>query len=221
MPDWLAYVNGHLDRLSLPEAESSQVREELAAHLEDVYLSLRAQGVSESDASRLVCEQVPSWQELCRDILSAKSEAFMQNRVTQLWVPGLVTLFSAYALLALMQVAGLQAMTSHPGEPRGIVLYLPWMLCLPLIGAIGAYLSRRAQATGLRVYLAVSLPALALGAFFLLLFPLAFVIDPQVSLSIKATALAAGLLNWAILPGLALSLGAGLQSLRKLREVRS
>jgi len=57
--DWLAYVNGRLGRLSLPEVESAQVREELAAHLEDTYLSLRAQGVSESDAVRLACDQVP------------------------------------------------------------------------------------------------------------------------------------------------------------------
>ncbi len=218
MRDWLAYVNDHLGRLPLSEPESSQVREELAAHLEDSYLSLRAQGFSESDAARRVCDQVPSWQDLHRDILAAKSEAFMQNRVAQLWVPGLVTLFSAYALLALMQFAGLRAITSHPGEPRAIVLYLPWVLSLPLIGAVGAYLSRRARATGWRVFFAASLPALAFGAFFLLIFPLSFVIDRHVSLREKGTGLAAFMVNWVILPGLALSLGAALQSLRKMRE---
>lgn len=220
MPDWLACVNGKLGRLPLPEAESSQVREELAAHLEDTYLSLLARGVSESDAERLVCGQVPSWQELHRDILAAKSEGFMQNRVTQLWIPGLVTLFSAYALLAVMQFAGLRGMV-HPGEPRGIVLYPAWMLSLPLIGAVGAYLSRRARATGWRVYFAASLPALALGVFFLLVFPWSFVVDPQVPLRIKGIGLAAMMLNWVILPGFALSLGAALQSLRKMRETYS
>jgi hypothetical protein len=221
MLDWLACVNHRLGTLPLSEAEALQVREELAAHLEDTYLSLRAQGVPESEAVRLTCDQVSSWQELRRDILSAKSEAFMQNRVSQLWIPGLVTLFSAYALLALMQFAGLRVMAFHPGEPRGIVLYFPWMLSLPLIGAIGAYLSRRAQATGWRVYLAASLPALALGVLFLLIFPLAFVIDPQVSMSIKGTALAAAMVNWVILPGFALCLGVALQSLRKMRVPRS
>jgi hypothetical protein len=221
MLDWLAYVNHRLSRLPLSEAESLQVREELAAHLEDTHLSPRAQGLSESEAVRLTCDQVSSWQELRRDILSAKLEGFMQNRVSRLWIPGLVTLFSAYVLLALMQFAGLRAMSSHPGEPRGIVLYLPWILSLPLIGAIGAYLSRRAQATGWRVYLAVSFPALVLGAFFLLLFPLALLIDPQVSLPIKATALAAATVNWVILPGFALCLGVALQSLLKMRVPRS
>ncbi|HKI11556.1 MAG TPA: hypothetical protein VKA02_05530 [Candidatus Acidoferrum sp.] len=221
MPDWLAYVNDRLGHLAISQAESSQVREELAAHLEDNYLSLRAQGISESDAVRLTRDQVSSWQELRRDILAAKSEAFMQNRVSQLWIPGLVTLFSAYAVLALMQLAGLRAMVSHPGEPRGIVLYLPWMLSLPLIGAIGAYLSRRAQASGWRVYFAASLPALALGVFFLLIFPLAFVLDPHVPFRIKGTALAAMMVNWVILPAFALCLGVALQSLRKTPEARS
>jgi hypothetical protein len=221
MPDWLAYVNDRLGPLPLSLAESVQVREELAAHLEDSYLSLRAQGASESDAVRLTCDQVSSWQELRRDILAAKLEAFMQNRVSQLWIPGLVTLFSAYALLAVMQFAGLRVMVSHPGEPRGIVLYLPWILSLPLIGAVGAYLSRRAQATGWRVYFAAALPALALGVFFLLIFPLTFVIDTRVPLRIKGTGLAALMVSWVILPGFALCLGVALQSLRKMREARS
>jgi hypothetical protein len=221
MLDWLAYVNHRLSRLPLSEAEALQVMEELAAHLEDDYLSLRAQGVSESEAVRLACAQVSSWRELRRDILSAKLEGFMQNRVSQLWIPGLVTLFSAYALLALMQFAGLRAMTSHPGEPRGIVLYLPWILSLPLIGAVGAYLSRRAQATGWRVYFAASLPALALGVFFLLILPWSFVVDPQVPLHTKGTALAALMVSWVILPGFALCLGVALQSLRKMSVPRS
>ncbi len=221
MRDCLAYVNNHLRRLPLSEAESLQVKEELAAHLEDAYLSLRAQDVSERDAARLVCEQVPSWQQLHRDILAAKLEAFMQNRIAQLWIPGLVTLFSAYVLLALMQYAGLRAMTFHPGEPRGIVFYPLWLLSLPLIGAVGAYLSRRARATGWRVYLAVSFPALALGVLFLLIFPWSFVVDPQVSLHIKGAALAALMVGWVVLPGLALSLGVALQSLRKMGDAHS
>jgi hypothetical protein len=221
MPDWLAYVNERLGRLPLSDDERWQLIDEFAGHLEEFHLALRAQGLSKEEALRLTAAQVADWNAFRRKVLVAKQEALMHNRVKQIWIPGLVTLFSAYVLLALMQFAGLRAMTSHPGEPRGIVLYLPWMLSLPLIGAIGAYLSRRAQTTGWRVYLAVSFPALALGAFFLLLFPLAFLIDPQVSLSIKATALAAAIVNWVILPGFALCLGVALQRLHKMREAHS
>jgi len=123
MPDWLAYVNERLDRLSLPETESLQVREELAAHLEDMYLSLRAQGLSESDAVRLACDQVSSWQELRHKILSAKSEAFMQNRVSQLWIPGLVTLLGSTALIAVLEILGVRPpLMIHPGRPSSIFL---------------------------------------------------------------------------------------------------
>jgi hypothetical protein len=218
MPDWLAYVSGRLGCLPLSDDERRQLIDEFAGHLEEFYLSLRAQGISNEEALRRTAAQVADWNGFRREILSAKQEALMHNRIKQIWIPGLVTLFSAYVLLALMQFAGLRVLISHPGEPRGIVLYLPWILSLPLIGAVGAYLSRRAQATGWCVYFVASLPALALGVFFLLIFSLAFVIDPHVPLRTKGTTLAAMMVSWVIFPGLALCLGVALQSLRKMRE---
>jgi len=207
MPDWLAYVNGHLGRLSLPEAESLQVREELAAHLEDAYLSQRAQGVSESEAVRLTCDQVSSWQELRRDILAAKSEAFMQNRVSQLWIPGLVTLFGSAALLAVFEILGLRPLVLHPGDPSSIVLYFPWLFSLPLFGALGAYLSLRARAKGLAVHCAGAFPALIMAAALFAVLLVALVLDRHGSLRIVTSAFAAAILNWFLLPGFFLLLG--------------
>ncbi len=207
MPDWLAYVNERLDRLSLPETESLQVREELAAHLEDMYLSLRAQGLSESDAVRLACDQVSSWQEVRRAILAAKSEAFMQNRVKQLWVPGLVTLFGAAALLAVLQILGFRPFVIHPGQPSSIFLDVPWLLSLPLFGALGAYLSVRARAAGLAVHCASLFPVLVTAAAFLVIILASLILDRHVSLRIMTTAFAASVLNGVLLPGFFLLLG--------------
>lgn len=207
MPDWPAYVNERLDRLSLPETESMQVREELAAHLEDIYLSLRAQGLSESNAVRLACEQVSSWQELRRDILAAKSEAFMQNRVSQLWIPGLVTLLGSAALLVLFEFVGLRPLVIHPGDPSSMVLYFPWLFTLPVFGAIGAYLSLRARAKGLAVHCAGAFPALIMGAALLAIFLVALVLDRHGSLRIMTTAFAAAIFNWFLLPGFFLMAG--------------
>ncbi len=207
MPDWLAYVNEHLSRLPLSETESLQVREELAAHLEDSYLSLRAQGVSESEAIRLTCDQVSSWQELRRGILSAKSEAFMQNRVSQLWIPGLVTLFGSAALLAAFEFLGLRPLVLHPGDPSSIVLYFPWLFSLPLFGALGAYLSLRARAHGLAVYCAGVFPALIMAASLLVVSLGALVLDRHGSLRIVTAAFAAAILNWFLLPGFFLLAG--------------
>ena len=198
----------HLGHLALSEAESLQVREELAAHLEDSYLSLRAQGVSESEAVRLTCDQVSSWQELRREILAAKSEAFMQNRVSQLWIPGLVTLFGSAALLAAIRDSwACGPCVIHPGDPSSIVLYFPWLFSLPLFGALGAYLSLRARAKGLAVHCAGAFPALIMAAALLAVLLVALVLDRHGSLRIMTTAFAAAILNWFFLPGFFLLLG--------------
>ena len=220
MPDWLAYVDARLDRLSLPESESLQVREELAAHLEDTFLSLRAQGASESEAVRLTCAQVSSWQGLRREILAAKSEASMQNRVSQLWIPGLVTFFGAYVLLAIYQVLGFPLFVIHPGQPSSMVIYIYWLLSLPLLGALGAYLSLRARARGLAVHCAALFPALVMVAVLLVLLLVALVVDRHVSRIIMMSAFTAGVLNGIILPGFFLLLGDGvLQVVMKRRTL--
>ena len=219
MPDWSAYVREHLGSVDSALTGEEEIASELAGHLEECYAALRAQGIPEKEAFSRTCAQAGNWEKLRWGIASAKQEAMMHERVKQIWVPGLVTLLSSYIVLALLQWVGTRPLTSHPGEPRGVVFYVPWLLILPLIGAAGAYMSRRAQGKGWHVYIAASLPALALGAFFLLLFPLAFVIEPRVPLQIKGTAFVAFMLSWVILPGVLLSIGVALQGLRRMQGV--
>ena len=221
MPDWLAYVNEHLDPMSLPGTESVQVREELATHLEDTYLSLRAQGVSEFEAVRLTGEQVSSWQELRREILAAKSEAFMQNRVSQLWIPGLVTFFGSEVLLVAFDVLGLKPLVFHPGDPSSIVFYFPWLLSLPLFGALGAYLSLRARGQGLPVHCASLFPALIMAAVLIVVLVVALVLDRNASFRIVTSAFAAAIINWICLPAIFLLLGSTLLQLAMKRRVSS
>jgi len=218
VPDWLAYVNERLDRLSLPEAESLQVREELAAHLEDTYLSLRAQGVSESEAVRLTCDQVSSWQGLRRDILSAKSEALMENRVSQLWIPGLVTFFGSELLLVAFDVLGLKPLVFHPGDPSSIVFFFPWLLSLPLFGALGACLSLRARAKGLAVHCASVFPALIMAAVLIVVLVVAMVLDRHASFRIVTSAFNAAIVNWICVPAIFLLLGSTLLQLAMKRR---
>jgi hypothetical protein len=117
--------------------------------------------------------------------------------------------------LALLIWAGTQPVISHPGESRSVILYIPWLLGLPVIGAAGGYLSRRAHGTGWRAYLAGTFPALAIAVIFFVTFPFALVIDPQVVPEFKLSALATMTLSWVILPGIALCMGVALQGLRK------
>ena len=207
MPDWLAYVHDHLGHLAISQAESSQVHEELAAHLEDSYLSLCAQGVSEEDAARIVCEQVPSWQELQREILAAKSEPFMQNRVTQLWIPGLITLLGTSGLLAVFEIVGLRPLFIHFRDPYMLVLHFHWFFDLPLIGAFGAWLSLRSRSQGAVVHCAATFPSLVMAAVLCVIFVWGLFVDRDVFSAIKVVGFALFVLNWVLLPGFFLLLG--------------
>lgn len=215
MPDWRAYAREHLGSFGAARAQEEIVLHELVAHLEENYAALLAQGVPEEEAFSRTCERAGDWEELRRGIISAKQEGMMNDRVRRIWVPGLVTLLSSCTLMGLLQWVGARPIFLHPGEPRGVVFYLPWLFLLPLIGAAGGYLSRRAQGSVLRAYLAASFPAVALGAFLLLLFPLAFVLDRQVPLQIQATSFAAVMFSWVVLPAIAMCVGVALQGLHK------
>ena len=216
MPDWRFYVRDHLGSLCLPQTAEEEVVGELAGHLEELYAALRAEGVPEEKAVSQTCARAGNWEELRRGIVLARQEESMQDRVRQIWVPSLVTLVSSWGALALLIWA---AVTTHPSDPRGVILYLPWLLLLPVIGAVGGYLSRRARGTGWRVYLAGTFPALAAAIVFLLTIPSAFAfgINPKAVPGFRFAEVAAAAINWVILPGIALCMGVALQGLRKMQ----
>jgi hypothetical protein len=222
MPDWRAYVQDHLGSLSGPRTaeENGEVARELAAHLEEFHAALLARGAPEEEAFSQTCARAGNWQELRREIISAKQEGTMRVRVRQIWLPGLITFMSAYVVLCLLQRIGARPLYSHPGEPVGVISYLPWLFLLPLVGAACGYLSRRAQGDGWRVYLASCVPVLALAALFLVLFPVSFIVDKQVPPQTKVTTLIALMAGWVVLPGIALCAGVALQGLRRRPPIR-
>jgi hypothetical protein len=207
MPDWRAYVEDQLVAVSNSRAVDSEIIRELAEHLEEYYTELRAAGLSEERAHRLTCEKVGSWKQLREEIVSVKKEFLMQNRVKQLWIPGLVTLLASAALLSILEYIGIRPLVFHPGEPSSMVLYIPWLACLPVLGALGGFLSRRAQAGGLAPHFSSTFPALVMAVVLLLIFVGALFTDRQVSLQLKAIGFWAAGLNWVVLPGAALLLG--------------
>jgi hypothetical protein len=211
MPDWREYVRGQLIAASNYRPVDEDVVTELAEHLEQVYVELRTSGLSNAEALQQARKQAGNWTELRRGIELARQEGVMQVGVRQFWLPSLVTLFSAFAALAILIWAGVQPWMTHPAEPRGLVVYVPWMLVLPFIGAAGAYLSRRAQATPWKVYVAGAFPAFAIALLFLMILPWGFVVDPQVVPAFRLRGLAAGTISWVILPGIALCLGITIQ----------
>ena len=97
------------------------------------------------------------------------------------------------------------------GGPRTILPYVQWLLSLPFIGALGAYLSSRAGGSRGTVLLASVFPVLALTAAFVLMFPIDLIVERiigrQVDFSIVATALLRDGIGWILIPGAALFVG--------------
>jgi hypothetical protein len=213
MRDWEALVDRHLAGLALEPAERAEVIAELAAHLAESCEELRKQGITEEEAVRRTVTQVEDWQDLRRRIQIARTkENLMTNSVKQFWLPSLLTLLLAMGLLALIQIFGPNPWTvaRHSGwslvAPVAVV-YIPWLLTLPLIGAMGAYLSNRAGGSQRAVFSSIVFPVLPYLVFFLIALPVIALLDDRVAHNVMFPALLVGLFAWVLAPGAALMAG--------------
>ena len=94
------------------------------------------------------------------------------------------------------------------GSLAVVYMYVPWLAILPLFGAMGAYLSRRADGNLKMRLAAASFPALVLMALFCLGIALATVIEHHVNWHALPVAFALMVFSWVLLPGAALLVGA-------------
>src|SRR2546421_3963459 len=207
MRDWEALVEGHLTGFALEPAESADVIAELAAHLAETCEELCKQGMAEEEAVRRTLSQVEDWKKLTRLIQTTRTkENIMTNRVKQFWLPSLLTLLFSMGLLALIQVFGpnpwLVARKSGWSLVAPVaVVYLPWLLSLPLIGAMGAYLSNRGGRSQRAVFSSIVFPVLPYLVFFLVALPVIAILSDRVAHNITFAALFVGLLAWVLVPG--------------------
>jgi hypothetical protein len=215
MPDWRAYVQEHLGLVSDLQASQKEIVSELAGHLEERYEALLASGIPQVEAERLTWETIGSWEDLRNEILFAK-EGFVQNRVTQLWIPGLVTFVGSAGLLVFLEYEGVRPLVfhssgrspmSHPYDSSAIVLNVPWLVSLLVIGALGAFLSRRARATGLATHISSAFPALIMAVVIALVFAGGLFLGWSVSQQVKELGLLAAGFNMVVMPGVALLAG--------------
>jgi len=211
MADWRELVRQRLAGLALDSSDEEDVQAELAAHLEESCEQLRAEGLPEQEAVQRTLAQVADWHDLGRKIaLAKKGEVVMKKRIQQLWVPGLVALLLSVLFLMALQKLGFQPRIVWTG-PAAILLYVPWLLALPFIGALGAYLSTRGGGSRGTVLLASVFPPLALNAAFLLMFPIDLVVKGIMRYQVDYSFVAGGLLRdeigWTLIPGMALLAG--------------
>ncbi|HTQ59091.1 MAG TPA: hypothetical protein VMI32_02640 [Candidatus Solibacter sp.] len=212
MRDWEKLVREHLRGLSLESRERHEVIVELAAHLEEMFEELRRQGPTEERAAERALSQVRDWQALRRKIQRARrKEDGMTDRVKQVWLPGFLTLFLSMMLLMAIQFFGPKPWVVSPHGWRVMapmaVIYVPWLLCLVPIGAMGTYLSVRAGASRRGTFVSIVFPVLPYFVFFVVAFPVCVILDDHVAHNVVLSALWVGLVTWVVLPAVALLAG--------------
>jgi len=72
MRDFKAFVRGEVARLGLPPQREQKIVDEWADQLEEIYLGLRADGLSDHEAWRELQRQVPDWHALSAELLDAE-----------------------------------------------------------------------------------------------------------------------------------------------------
>jgi hypothetical protein len=209
MPDWQKLVRRHLFGLPLDAAKKDEIHAELAAHLEDSYESWLRDGINNSEAARRTLCLANDWQDLQRQIiLVRRGKDTMTNRVTQLWLPGLATFLLSTGILAVMQILRLKAwVLAKEGDLPMAVLDVWWLILLPLVGAIGAYLSWRAGGSPRAILLSIVFPVLPFLASILVVLPVSLIFDKFIAHNIAPMSLIFALFGWVLAPAAALLAG--------------
>ena len=89
-----------------------------------------------------------------------------------------------------------------------LVIYLCWWILLPLCGAAGACLSRKAGGTRLACIGASLFPAIVVAGIFCFVLPVSIVIEKNTFVMQHPLYFVLAMVNWTMVPGLALILGA-------------
>jgi len=212
-PDWKKIVRERMASPNSPLILKEEVIAELAAHLEETCEEAQSCGLDASAALERTLQEVNDWHVLAAKIRRAKSkEDPMNARTKTLWLPALASLLGASLAMTLLQRVGVRPRLVWTGQVE-MAFYVPWLALLPLFGASGAYLSRRAGGT-VRTRVTASLaPVLWLLLLCILTEPLELASRGFSSLLYFGY----GLAQYVAIPGIALLLGA----LPFLRESRA
>jgi len=208
MPNWTRLVQERLARVKLPAGVKEEVVNELAAHLEETYEDARWRGFAEEAAAQLALQEVEDWRVLAAEISRARAEEDgMNNRTKSLWLPGMVNLIAAPGLLMILQKLGVQPRVVWIGN-MAMVFYFPWLITLPIFGALGAWLAKRAQGSTWYRLAAGLAPALAMLGMFVLVLPLSIALGTSHRSGFPWVYFALTMLVWVGLPAGALMVGA-------------
>lgn len=216
MRNWPKLVRERLGVNELDRRISDGVVSELAGRRAETYHAARVAGLDDSAAFERTLQEVGDCRVLAADIRQAKEDP-MNHRTRTLWLPALITLLGASLSLALTQMLKLHPRVLWIGG-WGLTIYWQWLATLPLFGAAGTYISRRAQGSVGSRFAAGLSPALAMLGAMSVILPFALAIDGFYAWRLVGFGL--GLINWVAVPALALMLGA-LPFLRSGTEIKA
>lgn len=204
MPDWTRYVAERLVDSKLAPEEQHEVVAEIAEHLEEGYLELQRDG--HSDAEQQMLAQVSDWGALCRNIRRSKEDPM--NVARRVVLPGIVAAIVAFAVLRLFVYLLITPEACAPIHDTVLLndsacltvsadgpAYPPWLLTLPLAGALAATLARWHGARAAQRLIAAVSPAIYLCAETLVMsvldnfywrIPVFWVIIPAIACAIGA-----------------------------------
>jgi len=212
--DWREEASRKLADSKLSAEEREEISRELAGHLEDLYSDARNRGLDESAAIKCAVAELHEDARLGSKLRLARQEGNMKERIKRFWFPSSAILFASVAFLVAIQAAGLRPHFMMKGE-LPLVIYLPWLVVLPFLGAGGAYWAR-CQRGGQTVAAELGLlPVLKLFGSFVAVFVASSLVALPVCVALGALTpdakffiVATGaVLSWVVIPGAALLLG--------------
>jgi hypothetical protein len=200
MLDWKEFVRDHMPLEGIPESIREEVIAEIATHLED---ASSGSTLAEFGGSKNPQVSPVRWKNLARAIERAKcKEEPMNNRCKSLWVPALLNITLAAALLVVSEKFGFY----HIRVGHDTLFPVAWLATLPICGAAGALLSRRAHGSIAARLIAGLAPCLVwVGVFSIMGLAFAFGWPKFREFPMSDFGLSA--LGWVILPALCLSPG--------------
>lgn len=147
MRDWESLVGERMSGLKLCNETRSDVVRELACHFEQDYEDARERGAGEQEAREQALGLVRDWNRFTRDVEQEKETLMTMTPFKRTVVmPGMVALvFSGIGLwvTSMLFRSGAQYVFHPVDPPRYFTFNIPWLLALPLVGAIGAWMSWR------------------------------------------------------------------------------
>lgn len=209
MPDWQRLARERLDECGLSAAQQSEVVVELASHLEDHFDQEQGLGIDGPTAIKRTLDEVADWRQLSRRIRrSRQQEGQMNYRTKALWLPGLASLAATMGALTVITMINLKPRIFMYGSLAFVQMYVRLLVVLPAVGALGAYLSRRANGDFKVRLAAASFPASVILSLFCPAIIVAGVLEHHLTWGVLPVAFAVMVFIWILIPCACLLLGA-------------